>query len=385
MSFYFTRFLRSKTKYFTIMMIIGVVYFAIHALFILLPEMYAEVNPKYIFDVENVYELKSLTSNHSILGIKANIENEIKFNDELVQDLKNTKGIHSACLSEIFSPLSKIYGSMPLNDSIQNFNLYGLGEGFEDVLKLEIFKNDNANSLNPEIYIESSLAEKFEKTGLNGKELEVGKEKSKYNVKGTFSALGVTDREKGNLFTGIQKIKESGRILIRLSSGTDIENIENSIYSLLVHRYNADRSAFDLSPLSLSGKESWFEYRNQIISIFLIVLISLLYVMLSLLGLYWNETKSRNVEIGIMRSIGFTKIQVFGIIIKEATIISVVAILFAQIIIFNVYPEELKSPVSYLISLALYSAILLGIVWLSVLIPAVKSSQIQPARALSEE
>ena len=385
MSFYLARILKNKLKYLTIMVIIGVVYFAIHTLFSRLPELYAEINPKYVFDIENVYELKSLTDNYSLLGIKANIENEVKFDDELIQELKNTEGIHSVCLCGVFSPLSEIYGSMPLNDSIQNFMLYGLGEGFEEVLRLEISKNGDAVSPNPEIYIESTLAERLTGIGIKMAELEVGKEKNKYAVKGTFDALGVKDRKAGNLFTGIQKIKESGQILIRLTPGANMEKVENSIYHLLTNKYKTDRTAFDFTPLSLYGKDGWFEHKNQMISFFLVALISLFYVMLSLLGLYWNETKSRNVEIGLMRAVGFTRMQVFGLFIKEATLISAVAIGFAQIIIINIYPQELKEPKALLVSIALKSMVVIGIVWLSVFIPAYLSTKIHPVEALAEE
>lgn len=385
MNFYLAKFLRNKSRYLTMMVIIGCVYFAMHFLFMQLPYLRAEIYPRYIFDVENVYELNSLTSNSSILGIVENIKDEIKFNDDLVNELKNVDGIKTVCLCNIFSPLSIIHGSMTLNDSIQNFILYGLGEGFEDVLKLEISENDNATSINPEIFIESTLAENLKIGNSKRNELEVGKESKKYDVKGTFEPLGIQDGQKGFLFAGIQKIKESGRILVRLNPGADIKNIEKSIFRLLTARYDTDDSAFEFSPLSQSGKENWFEYKNQIVSYFIIAIICLLYIMLSLLGLYWNETKSRNVEIGIMRAIGFTKWQVFGLIIKEATIISAVAIAFALILIINFFPGELESSGSFILSIIVNSAILLSIVWLSVLIPAVKSSMIQPAQALSEE
>lgn len=385
MNFYLARILRNKLKYFTIMVIIGIAYFAIPTFSSRLTQSYAEINPSYVFDIENVYELKSLINNNSLLGIEANTENEVKFDDELVQELKNTEGIHSVCLCGVFSPLSKIVGSMPLNDSIQNFMLYGLGEGFEEVLRLEVLKNGDAVSPNPEIYIESTLAQRLDKIGMKKKELEVGKEKSKYIVNGTFHALGVKDRQTGNLFTGIHKIKESGQILIRLTPGANMEKVENSIYHLLTNRYKIDRTAFDFSPLSLYGKENWFGYRNQIVSFFLVALISLFYVMLSLLGLYWNETKSRNVEIGLMRAVGFTRMQVFGLFIKEATFISAVAIVIAQIIIINIYPEELKEPKALFVTIAFNSMVVLGIVWLSVFIPAYLSTKIHPVEALAEE
>jgi ABC-type antimicrobial peptide transport system permease subunit len=385
MNFYLARFLRNKSRYLAMMVIIGCVYFAMHVLLMQLPSLNAEINPRYIFDVENVFELKSLTDNYSVLGIEGNITNDIKFNDDLVDDLRNIDGINSACLSDIFSPLAKLYGSMSLNDSIQNFILYGLGEGFENVLKLDISKKVNTTSANKEIYIESNLAEKLMIGGFKRNELEVGKEKIKYDITGTFNPLGVEDCEKGNLYAGIRKIQESGRILIRLIPGADKKNVENSIYSLLRTRYNADKSAFNFSPLNQSGKEDWFEYKNQVVSYFIIAIICLLYIMLSLLGLYWNETKNRNVEIGIMRAIGFTKWQVFGIVIKEATIISVAAMLLALILIINFFPSELESAGSFIISIIVSSAILLAIVWLSVIIPAVKSSKIQPAEALAQQ
>jgi ABC-type antimicrobial peptide transport system permease subunit len=107
--------------------------------------------------------------------------------------------------------------------------------------------------------------------------------------------------------------------------------------------------------------------------------------MLSLLGLYWNETKSRNAEIGLMRAVGFTRMQVFGLFIKEATFISAVAIVIAQIIIINIYPEELKEPKALFVSIALKSMVVIGIVWLSVFIPAYLSTKIHPVEALSEE
>ncbi|HEX2919708.1 MAG TPA: FtsX-like permease family protein [Bacteroidales bacterium] len=385
MNFYLSRFLRNKSRYLAMMLIIGCVYFAMHILFMQLPDLYKEFNPVYTFNIENVYELRTMTSSHSLLGIDDNVGAEIKFNDDLVNDLENIEGINSVCLCDVFEPMSEIYGCISLNDSIQNFILYGLGEGFEDVLKLKITKNDNRFSTNPEIYIESTLAERLNEAGFRGNKIEVGEEKNRYDINGTFNPLGINARRKGELFAGIQKIKESGRILFRLIPGTDIKDVENSIYRLLTTRYNADKNAFSYGPLFLSGKEDWFENKNQVVAMFIIAIICLLYIMLSLLGLYWNETKNRNVEIGIMRAIGFTKWQVFGMVIKEATIISVVAIIISVILIINSFPKDLESTRTFILSIFVNSAILLGIVWLSVIIPAVKSSMVEPAQALSEE
>lgn len=384
MSFYLARILKNKAKYLSILAIIMVVYFAIHTLILQLPEMYAEINPTRAFDIENVYELKSFTSNRSILGIEGNAENIVRFDEPLVRELRNVSGIHSVCLQGSFSPFCEIYGSTKLNDSIENFMLYGLGEGFEEVLKLEISKNEKPVSLLPEIYLESALAEKLGNEITN--ELEVGDEKSKYAVKGTFEPRGLKDRiTKSYLFAGIQKINESDKILIRLDCKANFKNVEKAVRHLLMVRFDIDQSSFSFYPLNLEGKESWFRSRNQIVSLFIIGLILLFYVMLALLGLYWNETKSRNVEIGLLRAVGFTKRQVFALFIKESTIISAAAIVLAQIIIINIYPKELKDPQSLLVTIALSVVVVLGIVWLSVLIPAIRSSRIQPVQALSEE
>jgi ABC-type antimicrobial peptide transport system permease subunit len=386
MSFYLVRILNNKAKYLTIMAIIMVVYFAIHTLFLLLPEMYAEIHPKKVFDIEDVYELKFYTNNRSLLGIEGNMEMSVKFDEAMVKELKNVKGIHSVCLLGVFSPFSEIYGSMKLNDSIRNFMLYGLGEGFEEVLNLEISKSRETVSHIPEIYLESTLAERLNKTNSKLDELEVGDEKSKYAVNGTFHPLGVKDKiSNNNLFAGIQKIKESDKILIRLNTGANFEDIEKSVSYLLIGMYGVDQSSFSIYPLNLEGKEEWFKNRNQIVSFFIIGLILLFYVMLALLGLYWNETKSRNVEIGIMRAIGFTRRQVFGLFMKESTIVSAAAIVIAQIIIVNVNPKELKEPKVFFFNIIVSSLVVLSIVWLSVLIPAVKSSQIQPVQALCDE
>lgn len=386
MNFYIVRILTNKAKYLTIMAIIMVVYFAIHTLFLQLPEMYAEINPKKAFDIENVYELESFSSNRSILGIEGNSENKVKFDEAIIRELKNINGIHSVCFVEVFSPFSEIYGSMKLNDSIKNFMLYGLGEGFEEVLKLKVSKNGKPVSPLPEVYLEETLAEKLDKTSTKTDELEVGDEKNKFAVKGTFELRGLKDKiGKSYLLTGIQKINESDKILIRLNAKANFENVEQSIKHLLMGRYSVDQSSFSFYPLSLKGKERWFKNRNQIVSFFVIGLILLFYIMLALLGLYWNETKSRNVEIGLMRAVGFTKRQVFGLFLKESTIVSAAAIVIAQIIIINIYPKELMEPKAFFINIVLSAMAVLGIVWFSVLIPAIRSSRIQPIEALSEE
>ena len=386
MSFYLARFKRNKTKYLTMLVIIGVVYFAIHTLILQLPNMYAQINPQKVFDIENVYELESFSGNGSILGIEGNVEKKIRFDEAIVKELKNVNGIHSVCLLGIFSPLREIYGSMKLNDSIKNFMLYSFGEGFEEVLNLEISINGKTGSLLPEIYLESTLAEKLERTNNSLNELEVGNEKNKYAVKGTFQPLRIKDKISNNiLFAGIKKINESERILIRLNVRENFDVVEKTINHLLTSRYNVDQSTFTIYPLSLEGKEEWFRNRKQIVSFFIISLILLFYVMLALLGLYWNETRSRNIEIGILRAVGFTRRQVFGLFMKESTIVSVAAIVFTQIIIINVNPKELKEPGAFFFNIVLSSLVVLGIVWLSVLIPAVKSSQVQPVQALCEE
>ena len=385
MNFYIARILKSKAKYLTMMVIIGFVYFAIYSLSVALPELYANVYPKQAFDIENVYELKSLQDRTSFLGLESNVVKKVLFDEPLVRELENTDGVRSVCLSGSFLPTREIYWNTPLNDSIENFMLYSLGEGFDKVLKLNIEKAGDTEPAYPAIFIETTLAGKLRKSGMNEKVIEFGNEKKNYKVAGTFQPIGVTSKRIGPLYLGIEKVSEASSVLIRFAEGANIEKAKASIYDLLTARYEVDQSAFDLYPLNIYGKDTWFEMKNQIISMLILALVLLFYVMLALLGLYWNETKSRNAEIGLMRAVGFTKMQVFGLFIKETTIISAVAIVFAQVIIVNVYPEGLKSPGAFLVSLVLNSAIVLGIVWLSVFIPAVKSSKIQPAQALSEE
>ena len=385
MNFYIARILKNKAKYITMAVIIGFIYYAVNALSSMLPEIYETVNPSYAFDIDNIYELETLQNNRSILGLESNFDNKITFDKELLRELENIDGVHSVCLVENFSPRIKVYGGTQLNDSIKNCAFYSLGTGFDKVLNIDINRNDGQGAIYPEIIIETSLEDKIRELGLNKSELEIDKEKNKFSVVGTIEPLGIESNRLGNLYIGIKRISKAKKVLVRLTNDANTEKVEASIFYLLSTMYEADKSAFNFYPYKIYGLDDWFEMKNQILSFLIIAIILLFYIMLALLGLYWNETKGRKAEIGLLRAIGFNKKQIFLLFIKEASLVSIVAIILATIVIVNIYPSDLRLPVRFIKNVIINSDFVLSFVWISILIPALKATYINPAEVLSDE
>ncbi|TKG95783.1 ABC transporter permease [Puteibacter caeruleilacunae] len=383
MTYYIKRILNKKLKYFTSVVIIGFVFYCVHALTNMIPELYQTIYPDHVFKTEHIYEVKSLQNEQTFLGIKTNSTSKIEFNQDVIAEIMNIDGIESSCLSRIFNPCKNTYWGMNLNDSIKNFMHFRMGKNFEEVLDIPVNKYIKSSSHLPNIYIDQNLQSKLTSLGMRNGQYEFGTKKEKFQVMGTFPALGIMNKRRGELMTAISIVTKSDKMLVKFSPKADIEKSKKQIFSFLQKRFNTDQYNFDIYPVSSYNMDSWYEMRNQIISMLVIAVILLVYIMLALLGLYWNETKSRNIEIGLLRAVGFTKVQVFMLFIKEASLISIIAILIVSGILMNIYHTDIDF--EFFKSLILQTIIVLGIVWLSIFIPAYKSTKIQPALALADE
>jgi ABC-type antimicrobial peptide transport system permease subunit len=120
-----------------------------------------------------------------------------------------------------------------------------------------------------------------------------------------------------------------------------------------------------------------------------IIPLVLFYAFFAIFGLFWSEMSRDKIKYGILRAIGFSRMQVFSLVFKEAVVLSFISFAFTSLITLNMRPMLQTGPFDsdsmFARFLILSFLVIFVFVVLAACIPAIKTTMIRPVEALSEE
>lgn len=225
------------------------------------------------------------------------------------------------------------------------------------------------------------------------KSYKAGKGTVEYLVCGIIKDLGFYDEmnQKKEVFPLITRAGRTTTVRIRIGEDINPTEIQANINEIARKRYGHLNPRVEMIHIKKAVYRRWEGEKDEILPLLSLIPLILFYTLIALFGLFWNDVKRKKVDFGVMRAIGFNKMNIFKIVIAEALLFAAIPALFNLFIIFN-----FKSQLNDLFNavqgeIGIYELWLLSTLAITILIvlasivPAIKTTHIQPAEALSNE
>lgn len=355
--------------------------------------------PETVFNIENCYQLEILYPNETDKNAEFST---FQFNEESLDIIRSVNHVKCATIKSP-SVRKRVYESMLTSSGkINNIFYTETGNGFEKILNLKLLKGSSFSkdtSEIPEAMITKSLADSL---GIFNKELPqtitVNGIDKKNNQEITCTITGIVEdfyykcsgKDVFPLFCRrnfLPNMEFSGNVLLKLDDHADIDELENKIGNS-IQAFTKTKPIVQLISLDVVVNELWHEEKRMYITMLSIIPLVLFYAFFAIFGLFWSEMSRDKIKYGILRAIGFSRLQVFSLVFKEAVILSLVSFAFTSLITLNIRPilqESLDSNALFAKLLIISFGVILVFVVLAACIPALKITMTHPVEALAEE
>ncbi|HEX2919710.1 MAG TPA: FtsX-like permease family protein [Bacteroidales bacterium] len=354
--------------------------------------------PETVFNIEDCYNLEVLYPGDKADSIGFST---FKFDEESLDVIRSIEHVKHATGKSPYVR-KQVYESM-LFSSGKTGNIFytETGNGFEKILGLKLLKGSLFSQSESEIneaIITKSLADSL---GIFNKELPQtitlkGTSKNN-NEEITCSITGIVEdifyKYSGKNVCPIfcrrdtqKNIEFSGSVLLKLDDNADIDAMELEI-GTLIQSFTKTKPVVQLISLDMVVNELWNEQKRMFLIMLSIIPLVLFYSFFAIFGLFWSEMSHDKVKYGILRSIGFNRLQVFLLGLKEAVLFSLLSFLFSGTLVLNIitiFPGSHSTQI-ILSNLTISFIIIFVLVVLAACIPALKFSRINPVEALANE
>lgn len=360
-----------------------------------------------VFDIENLYQLEVLVMNLTNQKFEP-----IEISESLIRSIEKIPGVKFGCKgmpdplqrnsARFFFPqgyfmpstAQKLSGTKGEEDMW--FVPVWVSSGFHRVFEVQFTAGkffDAANSSSTDIIISESLAQRM---GVKEKSLprEIilpadGDKTEKLTVCGIVKDIEyVTSGDDKLAYACFRFSADQKNAVLELQSGANINTLSEEIEEVVSMNQGKPVQIRIASLESVVGL--WFKRNiHEYLPVLWLIPIVVVYSLLALFGLFWNDIKSRKTDFGIMQAIGIRSILLYKSIVIESVCLVVMASSITGFILIST-GEMVKrlfminsghSIISYwLISVAMTLAIVL----FASLIPALQVFKMSPVKALSE-
>jgi len=391
--------LQHKRRYIFLILSIVVIQLLVFLSMIFLLNTKKSLFPETVFNINNCYNLEVLYPNETDKDAEFNT---FQFDEESLDIIRSLDQVKYATIKSP-SVWKRVHESMLTSSGkIDNIFYTETGNGFEKILNLKLIKGSlfsrNATE-NTEAIITKTLADSL---GIFNKELPqaitVNGIDKKNNQEITCTITGIVEdiyyncsgKEVFPLFCRrnfLPNIESSGSVLLKLDGNTDIDELENKIGNS-IQSFTKTKPIVQLISLDVIVNELWNEEKRMYITMLSIIPLVLFYAFFAIFGLFWSEMSHDKIKYGILRAIGFTRMQVFLLVFKEAVILSLVSFIFTSFISLNIrsiLQESLDSSSLVTVLLIVSFFVIFVFVVLAACIPAIKQTMVNPVEALARE
>jgi ABC-type antimicrobial peptide transport system permease subunit len=391
--------LQHKRRYIFMILSLVVIQTLVFLTIIFLKNEKKSLFPETLFNIENCYNLEVLYPNDKNTGVEFST---FQFDEE---SLDMVRSVNQVKYATVKSPhVWKHVGESMLTSSgkINNIFYTETGNGFEKILNLKLLKGSlfsrNATE-NTEAIITKTLADSL---GILNKELPqaitVNGIDKENNQEITCTITGIVEdiaykcsgKDVFPLFcrrNTLPNLEFSGSVLLKLDDHADLDELEKKIGNS-IQSFTKTKPIVQLISLDMVVNEEWNEGKRMILTMLSIIPLVLFYAFFAIFGLFWSEMSRDKIKYGILRAIGFSRMQVFSLVFKEAVVLSFISFAFTSLITLNMRPMlqgSFDSDSMFAKLLILSFLVIFVFVVLAACIPAIKTTMIHPVEALSEE
>ena len=391
--------LQHKRRYIFLILSLVVIQTLVFLSMIFLQNEKKSLFPETFFNIENCYNLEVLYPNETDKNAEFST---FQFDEESMDIVRSVNQVKYATRKSplIFKRIHE--SSLTSSGKINNIFYTETDNGFEKILNLKLLKGSlfsrNATE-NTEAVITKTLADSL---GIFNKELPqtitVNGINKENNQEITCTITGIVEdifyessgKDVFPLFCRTNffpNIEFSGSVLLKLDDHADIDELEKKIGNS-IQSFTKTKPIVQLISLGMVANELWNEGKRMYITMLSIIPLVLFYAFFAIFGLFWSEMSRDKIKYGILRAIGFGRLQVFSLVFKEAVILSLVSFTFTGLITLNLRPilqESFDSDALFAKLLIISFLVIFVFVVLAACIPAIKTTMIHPVEALSEE
>ena len=345
--------------------------------------------PEIAFEIEDCFQLEI---NYQKEANNANLYSLVQFDNIILEGIRNIKGVkHVAIKSPRY--YKNVHKSILYSSgTITNILHVETGRDFEKILKRKLIAglpfSDMATEV-PEAIVTKTMADSLNIFNKNLPQTITIRGNSKRNI-GEKKCRIVGIIEDVDYFCEGKKVNTlfsnklyNETVLIKTEKGINVEELEEKI-SGTVQPLIKSKSIVQLVAMKVIIYELWYENKRTNLTILSIIPLILFYSFLAIFSLFWVEVSRNKTKYGILRAIGFNRDQVFLVLIKEATFLSLISSIITAIILFN-FRAMMPTSIPFFKALFLSVLSILVFVVLASLVPAIKTTKIQPAQTLSDE
>ncbi len=353
--------------------------------------------PETIFNIENTYQLEVL---YPYPNTKPELV-DIAFSQQLKETIEAIDGVRIHVASGIF-PLTKglqIHQSKnELDIDVKTFTAKA-GPGFEELFPVNFLKGKGFCDVPTikEVILTETLAKKLDVFNkklptLTSLPSRYSEEWQDFFLCGIIEDLGYFNEEKVDeaVYPIIYKAY-SDFSLLKLDEDVSLFELKKKIKQAALPFTHGYEPIIQIIQLDSRVNDLWQEAKSMIIPVVSVIPIILLYVLIAMFGLFWTDMKRKKTDYGIMRAVGFSKWMIFRNLILEALLLVAFSGVISFLLTWNfsdVLKEFWKGSQGNLgiwLPWFISFMVILFLVIIASIIPAIRTIQIQPVEALSEE